>query len=77
MMMAPVGGWQGVFVSLTERDAPSNAVTLGAQGKMLTRGFPRGQSLWKIARNHRISRATVHRVIHEEMPAGSAVPKEA
>jgi DNA invertase Pin-like site-specific DNA recombinase len=34
-----------------------------------------GNSLGQIARAHRISRATVHRVIHGEMPAASAVPK--
>jgi len=34
-----------------------------------------GQSLGQIARVHRISRATVHRVIHEEMPVNSTVPK--
>jgi DNA invertase Pin-like site-specific DNA recombinase len=33
----------------------------------------RGQSLGQIARTHSISRATVHRVIHSEMPAQSAV----
>jgi DNA invertase Pin-like site-specific DNA recombinase len=34
----------------------------------------RGQSLGQIARTHSISRATVHRVIHE-IPADSTVPK--
>jgi DNA invertase Pin-like site-specific DNA recombinase len=33
----------------------------------------RGQSLGQIARTHSISRATVHRVIHSEMPVQSAV----
>jgi DNA invertase Pin-like site-specific DNA recombinase len=34
-----------------------------------------GQSLEQIARAHRISRTTVHRVIHKEMPVNSTVPK--
>ena len=34
-----------------------------------------GQSLGQIARTHRISRATVHRVVHEQMAAEPAVPK--
>ena len=34
-----------------------------------------GLSLGRIAKEHGISRATVHRVIHEKMPAGDAVPK--
>ena len=34
-----------------------------------------GQSLGQIARTHRISRATVHRVVHEQMPVKAAVPK--
>ncbi|MDR3726760.1 MAG: recombinase family protein, partial [Terracidiphilus sp.] len=37
----------------------------------------RGQSLGQIARNHRISRTTVHRILHEEMPADSTVLKGA
>ena len=34
-----------------------------------------GQSLGQIAKTHRISRATVHRVVHEQMPAKDAVQK--
>ena len=37
----------------------------------------RGQSLRQIARAHSISRATVHRVIHEEMPADGPSQKGA
>ena len=35
----------------------------------------RGQSLGQIARAHSISRTTVHRVLHLEMPAQAGVPK--
>ena len=35
----------------------------------------RGQSLGQIAKAHCVSRATVHRVVHHEWPAGSPVPK--
>jgi DNA invertase Pin-like site-specific DNA recombinase len=35
----------------------------------------RGQSLGQIARTHRISRTTVHRVLSEKMPAQAAVPE--
>jgi len=34
-----------------------------------------GQSLAQIARSHRASRATIHRVIHEQMPADITVQK--
>ena len=34
-----------------------------------------GQSLGQIAKTHRISRATVHRIVHEDMPAETTVPK--
>jgi len=35
----------------------------------------RGQSLGQIARSHHASRATIHRVIREQMPAGITVQK--
>ena len=41
----------------------------------IVRDRQHGQSLGQIARAHRISRATVHRVIHEEIPPESTVPK--
>ena len=34
-----------------------------------------GQSLGQIAKTHRISRATVHRIVHEDMPPETTVPK--
>jgi hypothetical protein len=43
-------GWKGVFVSLTEPDTPSYAVTLDAQGKILTKDkLRRGGGLIRVA----------------------------
>jgi DNA invertase Pin-like site-specific DNA recombinase len=41
----------------------------------IVRDRQHGQSLGQIAKTHRISRATVHRVVHEQMPADSTVQK--
>ena len=41
----------------------------------IVRNRQHGQSLGQIAKAHRISRATVHRVIHEQMPPETAVQK--
>ncbi|MFP5207141.1 MAG: family 16 glycoside hydrolase, partial [Acidobacteriota bacterium] len=43
-------GWKGIFVSLTEPGTPSYAVTLDAQGKILTRDrLRRGGGLMRVA----------------------------
>ena len=41
----------------------------------IVRDRQHGQSLGQIAKTHRISRATVHRVVHEQMPADITVQK--
>ena len=41
----------------------------------IIRDRKRGQSLGQIAKAYRISRATVHRVVHNQIPANSTVPK--
>jgi len=41
----------------------------------IVRDRQHGQSLGQIAMTHRISRATVHRVVHEQMPADITVQK--
>jgi DNA invertase Pin-like site-specific DNA recombinase len=48
---------------------------LALDREAIVRDRRRGQSLGQIAKAHNISRATVHRVIHEEMPAQTPVPK--
>jgi DNA invertase Pin-like site-specific DNA recombinase len=42
----------------------------------IVRDRKHGQSLGQIARTHHISRATVHRVVHEQMPANDTFQKE-
>jgi hypothetical protein len=49
---------------------------LDLEREAILRDRQHGQSLGQIAKTHRISRATVHRVIHEEMPTDATVPKE-
>jgi DNA invertase Pin-like site-specific DNA recombinase len=41
----------------------------------IARDRQRGQSLGPIARTYRISSTTVHRVVHDEMPAQGTVPQ--
>ena len=41
----------------------------------IVRDRKHGQSLGQIARTHRASRATIHRIIHEQMPANEGVQK--
>ena len=52
---------------------PIGRPALALDREAIVRDRQRGQSLGQIARTHSISRATVHRVIHNEMPAQSAV----
>jgi DNA invertase Pin-like site-specific DNA recombinase len=41
----------------------------------ILRDHQRGRSLGQIAREHRVSRTTVHRVLHPRSPVAAAVPK--
>jgi DNA invertase Pin-like site-specific DNA recombinase len=54
-------------------DQSSGRPALDLDRKAILRDRQHGMSLGQIARAHRISRATVHRVMHNEMPAQSAV----
>jgi DNA invertase Pin-like site-specific DNA recombinase len=49
--------------------------TLALDREAIVRDRQHGQSLGQIAKTHRISRATVHRVIHGQIPADTTVPK--
>jgi DNA invertase Pin-like site-specific DNA recombinase len=54
---------------------PIGRPALALDREAIVRDRQHGQSLGQIARAHRISRATVHRVIHEEMPHEQGVSK--
>jgi DNA invertase Pin-like site-specific DNA recombinase len=49
--------------------------TLALDREAIVRDRQHGQSLGQIAKTHRISRATVYRVIHGQIPADTPVPK--
>ena len=49
--------------------------TLALDREAIVRDRQHGQSLGQIAKTHRISRATVYRVIHGQIPADPPVPK--
>jgi DNA invertase Pin-like site-specific DNA recombinase len=52
---------------------PIGRPALALDREAIVRDHQHGMSLGQIARTHSISRATVHRVIHGQMPARSAV----
>ena len=56
-------------------DRPIGRQPLDLDREAIVRDRQRGQSLGQIARTYRISRTTVHRVVHDEMPAQGTVPK--
>ena len=56
-------------------DRPIGRQPLDLDRQAIVRDRQRGQSLGQIARTCRISRTTVQRVVHDEMPAQGTVPK--